>query len=320
MLSLESREQNFWIAVSGKAFRYCANAGYGACNWLIPSEAPAGHTLCSACGLNRTIPDLTIPENLERWKRLEAAKHRLVYSLQRLRLPMKNGHDQPGGLLFDLLAGYAEDGQEKSVTTGHEDGVITIDVLEGDPAVRTERRQQLGERFRTLLGHFRHETGHYYLPQLTSSVGLDSFRELFGDETTDYGAALEIHYREGPKPDWNQHYVTAYASSHPHEDWAETFAHYIHIVDTLDTAHAYGIGLRSETDRNAALEVDVDSYSEQNFDRLWDLWVPLTVAVNSLNRSMGHDDLYPFVLPSVAIDKLRFAHRCIRESGRSMDV
>ena len=172
-----------------------------------------------------------------------------------------------GGLLFDLLAGYAEDGQEKPVTTGHEDGVITIDVSEGDPAVRTERRQYLGERFRTLLGHFRHETGHYYFPRLTSSVGGPSFRELFGDETTDYGAALQIYYRDGPRPDWNRRYVTAYASSHPHEDWAETFAHYIHIVDTLDTARAYGIGLRSETGQDAAVEVDVESYSEESFDR-----------------------------------------------------
>jgi hypothetical protein len=317
MLSLEPTEQNLWAAVSGKVFRFCANAQFDACNWLISSEAPADRTLCGACAFNRTIPDLSVAENLERWRRLEFAKHRLVYSLQRLRLPVQNGHDQDGGLLFDLLAGYAEDGQEKPVTTGHEDGVITIDVLEGDPAVRIQRRQHLGERFRTLLGHFRHETGHYYLPLLTSSVGVDSFRKLFGDETTDYAAALADYYRDGPRPDWNQHYVTAYASSHPHEDWAETFAHYVHIVDTLETARAYGIGLRSEPDGNAPVEVDVESYSEENFDRLWDLWVPLTVAVNSLNRSMGHDDLYPFVLPSTAIAKLRFVHQCIRESARS---
>jgi hypothetical protein len=316
MLSLEGPKQHIWTASSGKAFRYCANARLDACNWLLPSEAADEHTLCSACGLNRTIPDLALAENRERWKRLEFAKHRLVYSLQRLKLPMQSGHDQAGGMLFDMLAGYAENGEEKPVTTGHEDGVITIDVLEGDPAVRTARRQDLGERFRTLLGHFRHETGHYYFPQLTRVVGADSFRELFGDETTDYGAALGSYYREGPKPDWNRHYVTAYASSHPHEDWAETFAHYIHIVDTLDSARAYGIGLRSETDQNAAVAVDVDSYSEECFDRLWDLWVPLTVAVNSLNRSMGHDDLYPFVLPPPAVEKLRFAHQFIRACAR----
>jgi len=94
-------------------------------------------------------------------------------------------------------------------------------------------------------------------PDAVLLVDHPSHRELFGDETTDYGAALGSYYREGPKPDWNRHYVTAYASSHPHEDWAETFAHYIHIVDTLDSARAYGIGLRSETDQNAAVAVDV---------------------------------------------------------------
>jgi hypothetical protein len=320
MSSLESTKQDLWTAASGKEFRYCLNSRLGACNWLIPGDAPADRSLCSACGLNRTIPDITIPENLERWKRLEFAKHRLLYSLQRLQLPIQNGHVEKGGLLFDLLAGYAEDGREKRVTTGHENGVITIDASEGDPAIRTERRQQLGERFRTLLGHFRHETGHYYFPHLTNSVGIDSFRELFGDETTDYGAALEIYYRDGPRSDWNQHYVTAYASSHPHEDWAESFAHYIHIVDTLETARAYGMGLRSDASQCAVVEVDAESYAEERFDRLWDLWVPLTVAVNSLNRSMGHDDLYPFVLPSKAIEKLRFVHRCIRECARAVAV
>lgn len=316
MLSLESTTQDSWTAVSGGEFRYCANVRLGACNWLIRSDAPVEQTLCSACALNRTIPDVTIPENLERWRRLEFAKHHLVYSLRRLRLPMENGHNHEGGLLFDLLAGYAENGQEP-VTTGHERGVITIDVSEGDPAVRVERRQHLGERFRTLLGHFRHETGHYYFPRLTAAA-VGSFRELFGDETADYGAALETYYRDGPRPDWNQHYVTAYASSHPHEDWAETFAHYIHIVDTLDSAHAYGIRVRSEAREDVSVEVDLESYSEEHFDRLWELWVPLTIAVNSLNRSMGHDDLYPFVLPSRAIEKLRFAHHCIRESARAM--
>jgi hypothetical protein len=315
MVSLEPTNKNAWTDMSGKHHRYCANARFTACNWLFPAETTDEHTLCTACGLNRTIPDLSLAENRERWKRLEFAKHRLVYSLQRLRLPMQSGHVVEGGLLFDLLAGYAEDGQEKGVTMGHEDGVITIDVLEGDPAVRTQRRQNLGERFRTLLGHFRHEIGHYYFSRLTSAMGGVEFRELFGNETLDYAAALATYYREGPVPDWNNHYVTPYASSHPHEDWAETFAHYIHIVDTLDTARAYGIGLRSETAHDAAVEVDIDSYTEDNFDRLWDLWVPLTAAVNSLNRSMGHDDLYPFVLPSDAIEKLRFVHQCIRNAN-----
>ena len=214
----------------------------------------------------------------------------------------------------------AEDGSEKPVTTGHADGVITIDALEGDAAIRTDRRQHLGEYFRTLLGHFRHEIGHYYFSELTNSGERTAFRDLFGDERADYGVALDTYYREGPQPDWNARYVTAYASSHAHEDWAETFAHYVHMVDTLDTARAYGMGVRSEVGNDAEVLVDVDSYAEPNFERLWELWIPLTVAVNSLNRSMGQDDLYPFVLPPEAIEKLRFVHNCVRESARARDL
>src|SRR5262249_13025357 len=160
-------------------------------------------------------------------------------SLYRLRLPLENGHDVPGALLFDFLAGDAGSGNEGPVITGHSNGVITVDVAEADAAVRTIRRQQLGERFRTLLGHFRHEAVPYYCPPVGSPEVTGAFRELFGDETADYTSALEKYYHDGPDPNWNSRFVSAYASSHPLEDWAETFAHYLHIVDTLDTAYAH---------------------------------------------------------------------------------
>jgi hypothetical protein len=309
--SLVDAGNGVWQNSSGQQVRYCANARFAACNWLVPSTTDNEDTLCEACALNRTIPDVSSPENLARWQRLEFAKHRLVYSLHRLRLPLENGHDVPGGLLFDFLANYAENGKERRVTTGHADGVITVDVAEADAAVRTVRRQQLGERFRTLLGHFRHEAGHYYFTRLIPPDLIGAFRELFGDESADYAMALEIYYRDGPDPSWNQRFISAYASSHPHEDWAETFAHYLHIVDTLDTAYGHGLALRPEPTSDDALKVDVEAYAHTAFERLWELWIPLTIAINALNRSMGHDDLYPFVLPPAAIDKLRFAHRVI---------
>lgn len=302
----------------GDDVRYCANAAHGACNWLVSASSDPSE-LCEACRLNRTIPDLGVSANLQRWQRLEIAKRRLVYSLRRLRLPLTSGHDRSGGLLFDFLSGHAADGHEKPVVTGHADGVITVDLEEADPAVRVQRRQQLGERFRTLLGHFRHEAGHYYWPSLVERRALWDFRSLFGDESADYSAALARHYGEGPPADWNQRFVTPYASSHPHEDWAETFAHYIHIVDTLDSARAFGVRSRphvatasAETAECFVLEAPVESYREKDFDRLWRAWLPLTIAVNELNRSMGNDDLYPFVLPTPAIEKLRFVHRLIR--------
>jgi hypothetical protein len=209
-------------------------------------------------------------------------------------------------LLFDFLSGHAEDGREGPVVTGHNDGVITIDVSEADPAVRTDRRQRLGERYRTLLGHFRHEAGHYYFPQLVTPKRVAEFRDLFGDETSDYAAALARYYRDGPAPSWNEQFVTAYASSHPHEDWAETFAHLLHIIDTLDSARAFGIGVSE-----GPAPLPFDSYREREFERLWAAWLPLALAVNELNRSVGNDDLYPFVLTPASIDKLRFVHRLV---------
>lgn len=314
MLSLSSLGDGTWRSDDGIGVRYCANASHAACNWVVvPGDDPAA--LCVACRLNRTIPDLSVPENVENWRRLELAKRRLVYTLIRLGLPIESGHDQPGGLLFDFVTGHTANGEEGPPITGHANGVITIDLSEADPATRIDRRQRLGERFRTLLGHFRHEAGHYYWSHLVNGTrALDAFRQRFGDETRDYGEALKAYYEQGPTADWNQSFVTAYASSHPHEDWAETFAHYLHIVDTLDSAHAFGVRAKPNiaADDELALDADVQVYVERHFERLWGAWLPLTFAVNELNRSMGNDDLYPFVLPPIAVEKLRFMHTAIR--------
>jgi hypothetical protein len=312
MFALTEAPHDTWTNAAGESFRYCANAAYAACNWLVtPDGCARAHIYCDACAFNRTIPDVAVECNLERWQRLELAKHRLIYSMQRLHLPLANGNEQAHGLLFDFLSGHAEDGREGPVVTGHNDGVITIDVSEADPAVRVDRRQRLGERYRTLIGHFRHETGHYCFPHLITSDLLAEFRDRFGDETSDYAAALERYYRDGPPPNWNEYFVTAYASSHPHEDWAETFAHLIHIIDTLDSARSFGVGVSE-----ASVPLPFDSYRERDFDRLWAAWLPLTLAVNELNRSVGNDDLYPFVLTAASIDKLRFVHRVVMLEGR----
>ena len=90
-----------------------------------------------------------------------------------------------------------------------------------------------------MLGHLRHEIGHYYQPLLVTDW--ERCRELFGDDREDYGAAMERHYASGPPADWPERFVSAYATMHPWEDWAETFAHYLHIRDVLQTAVAYGV-------------------------------------------------------------------------------
>ena len=311
--ALTAEENDRWraLAAPDAAFRFCANAAYDACNWLIPADGP--DTFCRACQLNRTIPDLGVPENVLLWQRLEAAKHRLVYGLLRLGLPLASRFEEPeSGLAFDFLAGSGATFREgPQVVTGHARGVITIDIAEADPAERERHRREMVESYRTLLGHFRHEIGHHYWERLVrDGVWHEAFRELFGDERRDYGAALESHYANGPQSDWQERYVSGYAGAHPWEDFAETWAHYLHIVDTLETAAAFGLRTRPKVGRNPKLdmEIDFDPYRQRDFDALVHGWLPLTYAVNSLNQSMGQPDLYPFVLAPTVVGKLRFVH------------
>jgi hypothetical protein len=306
------------LAAPEQLVRFCANAAHGVCNWLLP--AAGGERFCGACRLNRTIPNLDTPGYLTRWQRLEAAKHRLIYALQRFGLPLASKvEESQAGLAFDFLAGASPAFRESpDVITGHNSGVITIDIAEADDVERERQRKDMAEPYRTLLGHFRHEIGHFYWERLVrSSPSLEAFRGLFGDERQAYGVRLEAHYAEGPPSDWRQRFVSAYASAHPWEDWAETWAHYLHIVDTLETAAAFGLRVHPTAGRDAALAVavDFDPYRQDDFDVLIKTWLPLTYAVNSLNDSMGQPDFYPFVLGPAVIEKLRFVHHLVRQAG-----
>jgi len=299
-------------------YRLCANAVWGACNWLVPETESADR--CRACRLNRTIPDLGVDQNLTLWQRLEAAKHRMVYGLLRLGLPVVGrGEDAAAGLAFDFLADTGPRFQETpTVITGHAQGVITINVAEADEVARTRHREDMAEPYRTVLGHFRHEIGHHYWERLVrNSHRLASFRDLFGDERQDYAQALDSHYRFGPPWDWPQRYVSAYASMHPWEDWAESWAHYMHILDTLETAHAFGLSVAPPSIGDPALAADVpfDPYRETDFETLMAPWLPVILATNSLNRAMGQPDLYPFVLAPTVMGKLRFVHGVVCDAG-----
>lgn len=297
-------------------WRFCGNAEHDVCNWLVPADGPA--VFCEACRHNRIIPDLSVEGNLERWRRIEDAKHRLFYSLIQFHLPLATRAEHPEGLVIDMKAD-PDDPRAERVLTGHASGLITINIAEADDAERESRRAGMGELYRTLLGHFRHEVGHYYWDRLVrdgSPAMLERFRDLFGDERDDYAAALERHYAQGPADDWRERCISAYASSHPWEDFAETWAHYLHIVDTLGTAAAYGLRLRPQVAQadHLAARVDFDAYHADSVDALMETWTPLTLAVNSLNRSMGQPDLYPFVLSSPVVAKLGFVHDLIRSA------
>ena len=309
-LSALEPEGDAWRALAEpeRPYRFCANAEHDVCNWLVPAQSNARY--CLACRHNGVIPDIGAPAQLAAWRVIELAKHRLFYALLRLGLPLTTrAADPTHGLVFEFLADPPQGGP--NVMTGHDDGLITIALVEADDAEREKRRVAMGEPYRTLLGHFRHEVGHHYWDILVRDGGrLDACRAVFGDDTRDYNAALKAHYEKGAPGDWQENYVSSYATTHPWEDFAETWAHYLHIVDTMEMARAFGVTVRPRLDDTGALaaEIDVDAYAADRFDAIVEDWLPLTFALNSINRCMGQSDLYPFVLSPPVIAKLSFIH------------
>jgi hypothetical protein len=298
---------------TGTRWQPCANLTIATCNWLAEGAAPEG--LCTCCALTRTRPNDGDTAGLAAFAVAEAAKRRLVYQLDHLGLPTTSRAENPiNGLAFDLLSS-----QDAPVVTGHDSGVITIDLAEGDDPHREAIRKSLGEAYRTMLGHLRHEIGHWYWEVLVErSPALPRFRELFGDETVDYAAALDAHYGSKSLDDWRAAFVSDYAASHPWEDWAECFAHYLHMTDTLETAASYGVVVAGpDLDLSTAPDVHLSvtpKAAYDDFDRLLSAWLALSYPLNAINRSMGKDDLYPFVLVPPVIDKLRFVHDLVSEA------
>ena len=239
MLTFDSTGDSLISDREGIAYKYCKNHQYGVCNWLLVKDDV--NDFCSACQLNRTIPNLTDGKNFPKWKNLEIAKHRLIYQLQKLGLllPSKLRDDQ--GLCFDFIAKH----NNPKIMTGHANGVITILLKEADSVLREQMRMLMLEPYRTLIGHLRHEVGHYFWDRLVfnNEDVLTAFRGLFGDERRSYGEALKMYYKHGAPADWQMSYISKYATSHPWEDWAETWAHYLHIMDMVETAHFFGLNM-----------------------------------------------------------------------------
>ncbi len=314
-----------WVAadhsMEGAADCYwrCANVSTAAaCNWLVPvSNIDQPQPLCACCRLNRTIPDLTILENRELWARIEKAKRRVVSALigLGLRVRSKVSEDPEHGLAFDILRSLPNG---PKVMTGHDKGLITLNIEEADDVTREKIRTQMHEPYRTLVGHLRHEVGHYYWDQLVANTSqIDAFRNLFGDERSNYEEALKRHYAEGPRRDWPGSFVSAYASVHPWEDWAETWAHYMHMLDTLSTASSFGLSAQSV--KMPFIPFTPDALWKDGEDRacfldLLNSWIKLTAVLNELCRSMGQPDFYPFTLPAPTVRKLHFIHSIIRST------
>lgn len=303
----------------------CANSNQCGCNWRTGSS----NGFCQACALTKVIPDLSIEGNRERWMRVEAAKKRAVYSLIFFGLPFppKTAINGDVGLAFDFLGDPADNGPSgEKILTGHDNGLITLNVAEADSAEREKRRIELGESYRTLLGHFRHELGHYYWNRLVRDdpPRHAAFQAIFGDESTNYERALQVYYAEGAPANWQQRYISAYSASHPWEDWAETWAHYMHITDTLEMVDALQLAMLETDDQpgmapinghGAPLTTLGRRVSPNGFDAVLKRWMVLCEASNSINRCMGLPDLYPFVISEFAAEKLAFIHDLLASSS-----
>lgn len=293
---------------AGNGIALCANATGAACNWMAISAKPG--SFCMACQHNHFVPDARMAGNRDRWREVELAKRMLIYALMRWSLPHPTRSEDPRkGLAFDFLADAQGPNGVTPVLTGHENGLITINIAESDDAIRVANRTAMDEPYRTLVGHMRHEIGHYYWTLLVEGSGqIDRYRTLFGDERADYATALQNHYNNGAPEGWRQSHISAYATSHPWEDFAETWAHWMHICDGVETAAAYGMTL----DGTAVMQ---DAYGAQDVRPVIDAWVPVTVALNNMNRAMGQPDLYPFVLNTPVLEKLQFINDLIHANA-----
>lgn len=293
-------DNSYLDAPAGKIGLCKNSADYDVCNWYVRQ---AGDAYCISCELNHTIPNLLEPTRRRWWKSLENAKRHLIYSLLILKLPVIGRRLDKHGLAFEFIEDKRTnpDVYEEFVNTGHLNGLITINITEADQVKRAETRAYTGELYRTLLGHFRHESGHYYFTRLIRSDSLSQqFRDLFGDERVDYQAALNRYYANRSTMVRDSQMISHYAQAHPLEDWAEVWSHYLHMVDTLETAGEYRMQLGAG---------DVDDIEETMLK-----WSELTMILNALNRSMGLEDAYPFVLSELTFKKLRFVHDLIYPS------
>ena len=307
-------------------YKRCLNLSTpAACNWLMGADDL--HGMCRACRLNRTIPDLADadhPDNGCLWGRVELAKRRLVSSLITLGLPVASriSEDTARGLVFDFLRSPING---PHVMTGHDTGLITLNVDEADDAKREAAREALREPYRTLLGHFRHEVGHYYWDRLVAGTPwLDGFHQLFGDESINYLGALRRNYEEGPPADWPLHFVSAYASTHPWEDWAECWAHYLHMRDTVDTALGFGLSVELLDLEFTPFTLDAVYQPEHpeagQFLAFLNHWTRLTTLLTEMSRSMGQPDFYPFVLPRDVVAKLHFIHLVVTSGSQPPEL
>jgi hypothetical protein len=333
----EASGEYFKAAQPEIRYQKCDNhADYKTCtgmvnlNTFVPVEGET-EVLCFACRFNETIPDLSIVEHIPLWKKMEAAKRRALYTLKSMKLPLETISENPeSGLSFDFTTDRDVNDHfastlknQEAVFTGHDCGHITINLAEADEVARSHTKLAMGEKYRTLLGHFRHELGHYYFDKLIacSPAKHALCKQYFGDDELSYKEALDKHYKQGAPENWRDSFISEYATMHPYEDWAETWSHYMHIMDTLETAKNFSItgstiGNPEETEEVGELTLPQDAYffsAQTSITSILDTWMDFAIILNSLNRSMGMGDAYPFVLTQPVRTKLAFIHHAIHD-------
>ncbi|MCL2418311.1 MAG: putative zinc-binding peptidase [Conexibacteraceae bacterium] len=298
--------------VDGARWVPCVNRAWQ-CNWMVAEDDE--RAFCFSCRLTRRRPPADDTLALERLAETAAAKRRLLFQLTRLSLPIEPWDEVDGGLGFDLLSSLSEG---KPIITGHANGIITIDLVESLDAQREALRVQLDEPYRTMLGHFRHEVGHYYEWVLVEQgPWIEECRALFGDERASYADALARHYKLGAPDNWAESFISEYATMHPWEDFAECFAHYLHITDTLDTIAISGMVLHADR-VEGAIPHDITprrSYADATIEEVLEDWRWVSLLLNRANHAMGKGDLYPFTIASPVKRKLGFVHRVVRSAG-----
>ncbi|MBH03210.1 MAG: hypothetical protein CMP08_03670 [Xanthomonadales bacterium] len=280
---------------------FCANRERIGCNWIAPEEG----AFCRACAMTALAPDPSLDNAISDWAATELAKRWVIDNLGRWQWFRP---EDPGTRpTFHMLA----EANDEPAPMGHGGGVVTISVSEADPVVRTKRRQALGEPYRTMIGHMRHEIAHMLWWRLALRQDfLDAFRDVFGDERDDYVEALGRHYQNGPPADWASRFISTYASAHPHEDWAETASHLLHLTDITDSFVASGLSSPHLP------HAQWNPYAEVDTARLIRVGAAIAAGINHVNRSMGHADLYPFMLSEPVNRKLAFVHEWLRRGAQ----
>lgn len=305
LVSLKKHEER-WQANTSQGLKHYKSCGHREhelqCNWLLPENS--SDLQCISCATTRMIPMLNMPDNMRRWQALESCKRRMLYGLLRLELPLFSKQSPEKKLVFDFLEDKRSNPEidVEHVNSGHANGIITLNAAEADASYREAAKQAMNEPYRTLLGHFRHEIGHFFWDVLIQGSPHNAdFIQIFGDGAKNYRESLDNYYATGPAEDWQENYISAYASAHPLEDWAETWAHYLLMMDTLETALSY----------NLITGVEANQYSDSWITE----WMQLVVVMNALNRSMGHGDAYPFVVSETVQRKLKFVRDLVKQGG-----